>query len=522
MEQPTSNSPLLLINSLNSSVDQSPFLFTFFAALLIFLYVKLTRLRVPLPPGPWGVPLLGNLPFLDPDLHTYFSELGRKYGPIVKLQLGNRIGIIVNSSSVAREVLKDHDVTFANRDVPQAGRAASYGGSDIVWTPYGPEWRMLRKVCVLKMLSNATLDSVYELRRREVRNTVAHLYRQCGSAVNVGEQGFLTVFNVVTSMLWGGSVEGEQRDGLAAEFRETISEITELLGKPNISDFFPSLARFDLQGIEKKMREIAPRFDNIFDKMIDERLKIGGGDDDGSVKKNDFLQFLLEVNDEGESKTPLTMTHLKALLMDMVVGGTDTSSNTIEFALAEMIKNPKTLKKAQEELTAVVGEDNIVEESHIHSFPYLKAVMKETLRLHPILPLLVPHCPSETTIVSNYAIPKGSRVFINAWAIQRDPNHWENPLVFDPERFLKTEKWDFGGSDFRYFPFGSGRRNCAGIAMAERMVMYLLATLLHSFDWKLEDGKKMEVEEKFGIVLKMKSPLVLIPTPRLSNPTLYQ
>lgn len=270
---------------------------------------------MPLPPGPWGVPLLGNLPFLDPDLHTYFAELGRKYGPIVKLQLGNRIGIIVNSPSVAREVLKDHDVTFANRDVPQAGRAASYGGSDIVWTPYGPEWRMLRKVCVLKMLSNATLDSVYELRRREVRNTVAHLYRRCGSAVNVGEQGFLTVFNVVTSMLWGGSVEGEQRDGLAAEFRETISEITELLGKPNISDFFPSLARFDLQGIEKKMREIAPRFDNIFEKMIDERLKIGGGDDDGSVKKNDFLQFLLEVKDEGESKTPLTITHLKALLM---------------------------------------------------------------------------------------------------------------------------------------------------------------------------------------------------------------
>lgn len=204
----------------------------------------------------------------------------------------------------------------------------------------------------------------------------------------------------------------------------------------------------------------------------------------------------------------------------MVIGGTDTSSNTIEFAMAEMMKNPQVLKKAQQELAAVVGEDNIVEESHIQSLPYLKAVMKETLRLHPILPLLVPHCPSQTTIISKYAVPEGSRVFINVWAIQRDPNNWEDPLRFDPERFMDS-KWDFGGSDFRYFPFGSGRRNCAGIAMAERMFMYLLATLLHSFDWKLKDGEKVETDEKFGIVMKMKTPLVAIPMPRLSNPTLY-
>ena len=163
----------------------------------------------------------------------------------------------------------------------------------------------------------------------------------------------------------------------------------------------------------------------------------------------------------------------------------------------------------------------MVEESHIQSLSYLKAVMKETLRLHPILPLLIPHCPSETTVVSNYTIPKGSRVFVNVWAIQRDPNEWENPLEFDPARFMNG-KLDFSGSDFRYFPFGSGRRKCPGIAMGERMVMYLLATLLHSFDWKLEEGEEIEIEEKFGIVLTMKKPLVLIPTPRLSDPTLYQ
>ena len=205
----------------------------------------------------------------------------------------------------------------------------------------------------------------------------------------------------------------------------------------------------------------------------------------------------------------------------MVVGGTDTSSHTIEFAMAEIMNKPEVMRKTQQELEVVVGKDNIVEESHIHKLPYLYAVMKETLRLHPALPLLVPHCPSETCTVGGYTIPKGSRIFVNVWAIQRDPSIWENPLNFDPERFLKS-KWDYSGSDVNYFPFGSGRRICAGTAMAERMVMYSLATLLHSFDWKLPQGEKLDLIEKFGIVLKKKTPLVAIPTPRLTDPSMYE
>jgi cytochrome P450 len=205
----------------------------------------------------------------------------------------------------------------------------------------------------------------------------------------------------------------------------------------------------------------------------------------------------------------------------MVVGGTDTSSNTTEFMIAEIMNQPEVMRKAQQELESVVGKDKIVEESHIHKLPYLHAVMKETLRLHPALPLLVPHCPSQTCTVGGYTIPKGSRVFVNVWAIHRDPSVWENPLNFDPERF-SNDKWDYSGSDFNYFPFGSGRRICAGIAMAERMVMFSVATLLHSFDWKLPQGHKLDLSEKFGIVLKKKIPLVAIPTPRLPHPSLYQ
>lgn len=418
---------------------------------------------------------------------------------------------------MAREVLKQHDTTFANRDVPVAGKEASYGGGDIVWNPYGPEWRMLRRVCVREMLSNAALDSVYTLRFREVRNVVGYFYSQAGSEVNIGEQLFLTVLNVITNMMWGGSVKsGEERRSLGSEFRQVVAEMTGLLGLPNLSDFYPGLARFDLQGVEKKMKVLAKKLDVIFEKMINQRKEMGG---EGST---DFLQFLLKLNkDEGDAKVPFTMAHVKALLMDMVVGGSDTTSNAMEFSIAEMMNKPEIMAKVQQELLTVVGKDNIVEESHISKLPYLYAVMKEVLRLHPTLPLLVPHCPSETTVIGGYTVPQGARVFINAWAIHRDPSIWENPLDFRPERFL-DDKWDFNGNDFNYFPFGSGRRICAGTAMGERMFMFLLASVLHSFDWKLPQGEKLELDEKFGIVLKKKILLRAIPTPRLSSPALYE
>ncbi|KAB5573692.1 hypothetical protein DKX38_000886 [Salix brachista] len=489
-----------------------------------WIRVKSKKGSSSLPPGPRGLPLIGNLASLDPDLHTYFAGLARTYGPILKLQLGSKPAIIVSSPDLAREVLKDHDITFANRDVPVVARIAFYGGLDIVWSPYGPEWRMIRKVCVLKMLSNSTLDSVYGLRRREVQNTVAYMYSKVGSPINVGEQTFLTILNVVTSMLWGGTVQGEERGRLGAEFRRAVADMTELLGAPNISDFFPALARFDLQGLGRKMSGLATRFDQIFDRMIEKQLNFDAlGDREGasSSECKDFLQFLLKVKDEGDVKTPLSMTHIKALLMDMVLGGSETSSNAIEFAIAEVMNKPEVMIKAQDELDNVVGKDNIVEESHIYKLSYLHAIMKETLRLHPVLPLLVPHCPSETCTIGGYSVPKGSRIFINVWAVHRDPSIWENPMEFKPERFLNS-KFDYSGSDFNYFPFGSGRRICAGIAMAERMFLYFLATLLHSFDWKLPAGEKVDLTEKFGIVLKLKNPLVATPTPRLSNPALYQ
>ena len=181
--------------------------------------------------------------------------------------------------------------------------------------------------------------------------------------------------------------------------------------------------------------------------------------------------------------------------------------------MAELIRNPKTMAKARRELQEVLGKDGIVQESDISKLPYLQSIVKETLRLHPPAPLLLPHKPQADVEICGFTVPKNSQVLVNAWAIGRDPNTWTNPNAFVPERFQGSEI-DVKGRDFEVIPFGSGRRMCPGMPLAHRMVHLMLASLLHSFDWKLEDGLKpedMDMSEMFGITLQKAKPLRAIP-----------
>ncbi|CAF2144131.1 unnamed protein product [Brassica rapa subsp. narinosa] len=383
-----------------------------------WLYAKSKPQSPPLPPGPWGLPIVGNLPFLKPELHTYFQGLAEKHGLIFKLWFGSKLAIVVTSSEVAREILRTNDVIFANHDVPAVALASSYGGIDIPWSPYGPRLRMLRKLCINRILSNARMEKSVDLRREETRRTVRYLadLDRAGSPVNLGEQIFLMILNVVTQMLWGATVQNEDRELVGAEFSGIVQEMNDLLLVPNLSDFFPVLSRFDLQGLAKTIRisGLRERMDRLFDRVINQRLGMGKGSEG---KGEDFLEVLLKIKDENDEKTNLNMNDVKALLMDMVLGGTDTSVHVIEFAMAEILNYPEIMKRAQQELDEVVGKDKIVEESHIPKLPYILAIMKETLRLHSVAPLLNPHRPSQTTVVSGFTIPKDSKIFINVWAI---------------------------------------------------------------------------------------------------------
>ncbi|XP_068635965.1 flavonoid 3'-monooxygenase CYP75B137-like [Aristolochia californica] len=385
------------------------------------------------------------------------------------------------------------------------------------WAPYGAQWRMLRRVCMGEMLSSSKLDISYDFRRSAVLEMVAELHGGAGAPINVGKVMFVVMYKVITGLLWGRSVSDEEKHQVGDEFQQVVEYLTGVFCKPDVSDFFPVLAPFDLGVIFRQTKKAGVRLEQILDYLINESQKRGN-----TERTRDFLQILLKIQESGDPKAPLSRSHFKSLLMDLVLAGNDTTWTTMEWAMTEVMKHPEVMKKAQEELDKVVGKNHPVEETHLAHLHYVNAFVKEVLRLHPVVPLMLPRTPSQSTTLGGFMVPKASRVLVNMWAIQRDPAAWESPEKFRPERFLTaTGKREFTGNDFHYFPFGSGRRICPGMALAERMLMYVMATLLHSFDWKLPEGTELDVCEKFGIVLKKAKPLMAVPTPRLSDPELY-
>ncbi|GJX89888.1 putative cytochrome P450 [Tanacetum coccineum] len=423
------------------------------------------------------------LPFLGPDLHKQFTNMANTYGPIFKFYLGSKLHVVINTPELAKEVVRDNDETFANHDLTVASSVITYGGQDIVFSKHNSNWRNLRKIFVHEVLSNTNLEACGSFRRDEVRKTIKNVFSKIGTTVNISQISFLTEANVLTSMVRENKSD-EMSNGinLGLELQMAASNIAEIFGRPNLSDFFPSLARFDLQGVERDMKKQLQKLDAIIENMIDDRIKSNSrrSRDEVHEGKKDFLQILLDLKDKGDSKS-INITQIKAILVDVMIAGTETTAKLSEWAMAEILKNHNVLKRVQEELAEVVGLNNIVEESHLPKLQYLDATVKETFRLHPVTPFLVPRSPSKACVVGGYTIPKDCTVFLNVWSIQQDPRYWDNPLEFKPERFL-TGKWDYNGNNLKFFLFGSGRRLCPGIVLAEKMQMFILASLLHSFN----------------------------------------
>ncbi|TYJ38856.1 hypothetical protein E1A91_A04G022700v1 [Gossypium mustelinum] len=478
--------------------------------------MKLTKINPPLPPGPLGLPIIGNLPFIKPELHRYFSDLSRIYGPIFKLRMGSVFAIVINSPSLANEVLKVQGAIFANRDVPATAVVGTFGGLNILWRPNGPRCNQLRKLVICEIMSKQSLDACYVLRQREVRRMVKEIHGKVGSSVNIYKQLSATSLRVMMSTLWGDDPSQD-----LIEFRKRLDEFIVTSATPNVSDLFPILAPFDLQGIQSKAKEQLSWFYGVFESMMKNRRN---SRDDGKEKEKiskDFMQQLLELHWRGDDKNSLSINEVKALLLDLMIAGTDTIPTTVEWAMTELLCHWDKMKKLVEELDTVVGNQNTVKDSHIPQLVYLDAVIKETLRLHPVAPLLIPHVPSETAVIGGFTIPKGCTVFINTWVMQRDPGLWDDPLRFQPERFLETDI-SYQGNNFGFFPFGSGRRMCVGVSLAEKMVALLLGSLVHSFEWGLPEGTKPSLEDKFGIFLKKTESLVAIPVARLPNLEQYR
>ncbi|CAL5095793.1 unnamed protein product [Urochloa decumbens] len=461
-----------------------------------------------LPPSPPGLPIIGNMHQLGRGHHhRKLQALAQRYGDIFLLRLGAVATVVVSSASMAEEVLKNHDHVFCGRPQQHTARGILYDCRDVAFSPYGERWRRLRRIAVVHLLSVKRVDSLRVLREEEVASLVARIRTRSVQAVNVSGL-IVNLAHTVTSRAAFGSKLGGMDPGI---FREMMKEVADLLETIAVSDMFPRLRWADwATGLDARIKRTAGKLDNILERALQEHEKRSGNEGEA----RDLLDDLLSAVKEGGEGFSLDMIDVKGLILDLFIAGIDTTSKAIEWTMAYLIKNPRQMAKVQAEVRQIAGPQGVLEEQ-LGRMSRVQATLKEAMRLHPPVPLLVPHETVEDIKLCGYDIPAKTRVFINAWAIGRDKESWENAEEFLPERFMNTAI-DYNGRDFRFIPFSAGRRGCPGIEFATRLAELALANLLYHFYWELPEGQDLEsfeVIESSGLSPGLKSALVLVAKP---------
>nr|UHB15530.1 cytochrome P450 [Paris polyphylla] len=401
---------------------------------------------------------------------------------------------------MAREVLHNRDQAFSSRSVPDAVRINGYHEVSIAWLPVSPLWRKLRKIYAFHLFSPRKMELNESLRIEKLKELVSYVHQRCGAPVDIGQAAFMTSLNLIWNMLFSidviDSVVGY------SNFRGVVWGVVKEAGRPNLSDFFPAMAGLDLQGRRRRVGKLSKNMDGVFEEFIAQRLK-------SSTTYNDFLDWLIKCQHE-EDGLELHGGIVKSFLKDIFIAGSESTSSTVVWAMAELLRNPRSMAKARSELIDAIGDGNEIEEPIILHLRYLKAVVKETLRLHPPLPFLLPRRAETDIELNGYIIPKHSQVLVNVWAMGRDHRVWDDPDKFLPERFLDKDV-NFNGGNFELIPFGAGRRICPALGMGSRMVHLMLASLLYPFEWKVPDGVHVDMKEKFGLTLAKAVPLRAVP-----------
>ncbi|KAF7012890.1 unnamed protein product [Triticum aestivum] len=472
-----------------------------------------------LPPGPWTLPIIGSLHHVVSLLpHRRMMDMSRRHGPLMHLMLGEVPTVIVSSAEAAELVMKTNDLAFATRPGTPTQDVFGCGGKDIVFAPYGEHWRQMRKVCVLEFLSSRQVKRMEGIRAEEVGNLLRSITAAASTgaaAINFSREVAALSNDVVTRAVFGGKFAQQ------GEYIRELGRALELMGGSCLVDLFPSsrLARWLSNG-DRSIKKSSACIKRIISGIIEERQAARAAPSDGacsSTNDENFLDVLLRLQQDDSLEIPLTTDAIGAVLSDMFAGGTETIATTLAWAMSELVRSPEIMAKAQQEVREVLGEGRaVITNSDLAKLRYPKSVIKEVLRLHPASPL-IPRAAREDCTVMGYDIPKGTNVYINVFAISQDPQNWNNPGEFKPERFEDTQV-NFNGTYFEFIPFGAGRRQCTGIQFTLSLAEMALTNFLYHFDWKLPDASSLasfDMSEKFGITVSRRYDLKLRAIPHV-------
>ncbi|EXB56006.1 Trans-cinnamate 4-monooxygenase [Morus notabilis] len=473
-----------------------------FAAVIVAIVIsKLRGKRFKLPPGPIPVPVFGNWLQVGDDLnHRNLTDLAKKFGDIFLLRMGQRNLVIVSSPELAKEVLHTQGVEFGSRTRNVVFDIFTGKGQDMVFTVYGEHWRKMRRIMTVPFFTNKVVQQYRYGWESEAASVVEDVKKNPEAARNgivLRRRLQLMMYNNMYRIMFDRRFDSEE-DPLFNKLKALNGERSRLAQsfEYNYGDFIPILRPF-LRGYLKICKEVKENRLKLFkDYFVDERKKLSSPKSTDNEGLKCAIDHILEAQQKGE----INEDNVLYIVENINVAAIETTLWSIEWGIAELVNHPEIQRKLRDELDTVLGRGVQITEPDMLKLPYLQAVIKETLRLRMAIPLLVPHMNLHDAKLGGYDIPAESKILVNAWWLANNPANWKNPEEFRPERFLQEEaKVEANGNDFRYLPFGVGRRSCPGIILALPILGITLGRLVQNFELLPPAGQsKIDTSEKGG------------------------
>nr|GMD52220.1 cytochrome P450 78A7-like [Ipomoea batatas] len=477
---------------------------------------RMGRVKIP---GPTGLPIFGSLFSLSHGLahRTLAAMASRGAGAATQLMafsLGSTAAVVASEPHTAREILTSPH--FANRPVKESAKQLMFSRA-IGFAPNGQYWRLLRRIASTHLFAPQRILAHGSSRRLEcaaMLKSIKHGQNLHGH-VTLRKHLQAASLNNIMGIVFGKKYEmNNNEEASSRELQEIVREGFELLGGFNWSDHLPWLKHlYDPFRVQQRCLALIPRVQRLVKAIIQEHKNKKHVEN--NVSDQSFVDVLLSL--DGEEK--LDEDDMVAVLWEMIFRGTDTTALLTEWIMAELVLNRGIQDKLRNELDNIVEQNKTITDAVISKLPYLQAIVKETLRLHPPGPLLAWSrlSTSDVQLSNGMIIPANTTAMVNMWAISHDPILWDQPLVFYPERFDPAAGgmyMDVRGNDLRLAPFGAGRRVCPGKNLGLATVSLWVANFVQHFEWIEIESQPVDLSEVLKLSCEMKHPLLAKVVPR--------